>query len=92
MTINNPYLNNVKIVGPSEVVSELTAGDIVAEVDVSDREVVTGQIKVPVQVYVPNKGTVWAVSYTHLDVYKRQPDIWPQIYDKIYAAKSQDKK
>ncbi|PWM38527.1 MAG: hypothetical protein DBX66_03700 [Clostridiales bacterium] len=62
VTINNPYLNNVKIVGPSEVVSELTAGDIVAEVDVSDREVVTGQIKVPVQVYVPNKGTVWAVG------------------------------
>ena len=44
------------------MVSELTAGDIVAEVDVSDREVVTGQIKVPVQVYVPNKGTVWAVG------------------------------
>lgn len=57
---NSQKLNNVKIIGPAEVLETMTAEDLIAEVDLSDREIVTGQISVPVRIYAPNKGTVWA--------------------------------
>lgn len=58
----NPNLNQVEIIGPADVLETLTVEDIVAEIDLSEREVVTGQLKMPVKVYVPNKGVVWATG------------------------------
>lgn len=57
----SPYLK-VKMVGPADTVAAMTGEDLVAEIDFSDREAVTGQIKMPVRVYAPDKGTVWAVG------------------------------
>ncbi|WRS27787.1 hypothetical protein U6B65_01265 [Oscillospiraceae bacterium MB08-C2-2] len=56
------YIYNVKFVGDPEVLRNLSAGDIVAEIDFSQRTVTTGQYKVPVNVSVPSKGLVWAVG------------------------------
>ncbi|MBC8545322.1 hypothetical protein H8711_00030 [Clostridiaceae bacterium NSJ-31] len=55
-------LNNVTIVGPKDVVSRLSNKDIVAEIDLSDRKVVSGQVEMPVNVIVPGKGLVWATG------------------------------
>lgn len=60
--IISPTLSNVKMVGNSETLTEMGGSDLIAEIDFSDREVVTGQIKMPVSVYAPNKGAVWAVG------------------------------
>lgn len=54
-------INDVEIIGPQEVVESLLAGDIVAEIDLKESsDVVTGQVVLPVKVYAPNSGLVWA--------------------------------
>ena len=58
----NQRLSNVQIIGPKETLETMTADDLVAEVDMSDREIVTGQIKWPVTIYAPGKGPVWATG------------------------------
>lgn len=56
-------INNVQIVGPAEILEQITAGDIVAEVDVSDRDLGTGsQHNVPVRIIIPSRGVVWAIG------------------------------
>lgn len=58
-------LDNVTLVGDKDVLEALTADDIVAEVDLFDRELSTGQRSFPVKISVPGKGLVWALgSYT----------------------------
>jgi len=52
----------VTIIGTKSIVDSLTAGDIVAEIDAGERDVTVGQSKLPVNVYVPNKGLVWAIG------------------------------
>lgn len=52
----------VKMVGPEEVLDNLTAGDIVAEIDISDRTIKTGQYMTPVKISVPNGALAWAVG------------------------------
>lgn len=53
-------LSDVVLYGPEDVLDGLTAKDIVAEIDISDREIRTGQYKVPVSIYIPSKNMVWA--------------------------------
>lgn len=60
VTISTKILNNVVMIGDSDIMEEMTADDIVAEIDISNREFTTGQIKVPVTVYAPSKGLMWA--------------------------------
>lgn len=60
VTISTKKLNNVIMFGDEAILEELTAEDIVAEIDISNREFTTGQIKVPVTIYAPSKGLVWA--------------------------------
>ena len=56
-------INNVQIVGPAEILEQITASDIVAEVDVSDRDLGTGsQHNVPVRIIIPSRGVVWAIG------------------------------
>ncbi len=56
-------INNVQIVGPPEVLDLITAGDIIAEVDVSDRDLGTGsQHNVPARIIIPSRGAVWAIG------------------------------
>ncbi len=42
------------------MLDNITADDIIAVIDLSDRDIITGEYKVPVKVSVPNKGLVWA--------------------------------
>ena len=53
-------LNNVNMVGEYDILDTMTADDIVAEIDVSNLDFVVGNIKVPVTIYAPSKGLVWA--------------------------------
>ncbi len=50
----------VTIIGEEAILNNITAEDIVATIDLSDRDVITGEYKAPVKVSVPNKGLIWA--------------------------------
>ena len=62
VTMITKQLPSVTIVGPADIVGELTGSDIIAEVDLSDRQITTGQIKLSASVQVPSKGLVWATG------------------------------
>ncbi len=63
VTVVSKGINNVSIVGPPDVLDQITSGDIVAEIDLSDRELGSGsQHNVPVQIVIPTRGTVWAIG------------------------------
>ncbi|MCL2034481.1 MAG: hypothetical protein FWG94_07090 [Oscillospiraceae bacterium] len=53
---------NVEFVGKREIIEAMTADDIVAEIDLSEREIVSGSYPMPVKISVPGKGLVWAVG------------------------------
>ncbi|MEM0530036.1 MAG: YbbR-like domain-containing protein [Candidatus Pararuminococcus gallinarum] len=60
VTVNTQSISNVQIVGDASIIENLSASDIVAEVDLSGSEIVAGQFKVPVNIVIPGKGLVWA--------------------------------
>ncbi|MCI8622206.1 MAG: hypothetical protein HFG26_00920 [Provencibacterium sp.] len=62
VTIPGSQQMRVRMVGPAETLESMTPEDIIAEVDLSEREAVTGQTKWPVKIYAPRKGAVWAVG------------------------------
>lgn len=53
---------NVRFVGTKSEIETMTADDIVAEIDLSEREIVNGSYNFPVKISVPGKGLVWAVG------------------------------
>lgn len=52
----------VTLVGKPEILASLTADDIVAEIDMSERVIVNGSYPFPVKISVPDKGLVWAIG------------------------------
>lgn len=62
VTINTAQLFGVRIIGSSEVMETLTAKDIVAEIDFSERELSTGSSSLPVSISVPGRKLAWAVG------------------------------
>lgn len=60
VTVLTKRIGNVTVVGPSDILEGMIAGDLVAQVDLSDRELTEGQSSFPVSVYAPTKGLVWA--------------------------------
>ena len=60
VTVTTKVLSNVKIIGRSDILEGLSAGDIVAEIDLSEEPLVAGQYTRPVKIYIPSKGLVWA--------------------------------
>ncbi len=62
VSVTTKRLSNVRIVGAPDVLAGLTANDIIAEIDLSDRSVHAGQFSLPLKIYVPTKGLVWAVG------------------------------
>ena len=58
--IETLQLNNVEIVGPKDVMDKLSAGDLIVEVDVSEREVNVGEYILNAKIYSPNGLPVWA--------------------------------
>lgn len=55
-------LPSVLITGTGEVLESITLPDIVAQIDLSQRTLSPGQYKLPVDIYVPGRGLVWAVG------------------------------
>ncbi len=54
-------LTGVELIGDPAVLETITAGDIVAEVDMKQSsEIAVGQVLMPVKIYVPNGSLVWA--------------------------------
>lgn len=62
VSVITKQLPSVTIIGPADIVDALTGDDIIAEVDLSDRQITTGQMKLPASVQVPSKGLVWATG------------------------------
>lgn len=62
VSVTTKRLTNVRIVGPADVLAQLTSNDIIAEIDLSDRNVQAGQFSLPLKIYVPTKGLCWAVG------------------------------
>lgn len=56
------WIYDVKFTGVQELLDEMTSDDIVAEVDLSKRSMVTGSQSFPVKISAPTKGLVWAVQ------------------------------
>lgn len=58
----NRQLRGVRVIGPADTLNTMTAEDLVAQVDLSGRErtLATGTVSLPVKVFAPSSGTVWA--------------------------------
>lgn len=59
VSVSTSQINNVRVIGPRDVVNALTAEDLVADVDLSSVELATGQFSVPVTIYAPAQSDVW---------------------------------
>lgn len=57
-----PQLEGIEFVGKAKDLETLTADDIVAEIDLSERELLPGQYTYPVKISAPGRGIVWAVG------------------------------
>ena len=52
----------VYVVGRKSIISGIAAGDFVVKVDLSDMNLRSGKYEIPVSIYAPTKGFVWAVG------------------------------
>ena len=52
----------VYILGRKSIISSIAAGDFVLKVDLSDMRLRSGKYEMPVSIYAPTKGFVWAVG------------------------------
>jgi len=55
-------LSNITFYGDADVLASMSSDDIVAEADLSEKELSEGQINYPVKISVPSKGLVWAIG------------------------------
>ncbi len=60
VTINTSQITGVIMVGPAEIMETLSAKDLIAEIDISEREVTPGPYSLPVHISAPGKGLTWA--------------------------------
>lgn len=60
-TVNEESLR-VHVIGRKSIISGISAGDFVVKVDLSDINLRSGKYEVPVSIYAPTKGFVWAVG------------------------------
>ena len=62
VSVTTTRLTNVRILGDKDILATLSADDIIAEIDLSERNIQPGQFSVPLKIYMPTKGFVWAVG------------------------------
>jgi len=55
-------INFVKVIGTESAMHNLKASDFVVEIDLSDREIRLASYEMPVRIYAPERGLVWAVG------------------------------
>ena len=60
-TVNDESLR-VHVIGRKSIISGISAGDFVVKVDLSDINLRSGKYEIPVSIYAPTKGFVWAVG------------------------------
>ncbi len=60
-TVNEESLR-VHVIGRKSIISGISAGDFVVKVDLSDINLRSGKYEIPVSIYAPTKGFVWAVG------------------------------
>ena len=60
VTVKTSQINGVKMIGPADIMQNLSASDLVAEIDFSSWELTPGPYSPPVSIYAPGKGLVWA--------------------------------
>lgn len=61
VTISNSSLR-ARIVGSRSIINSLSSGDFVVELDLADVDLTVGQYDLPVSIYAPTKGFVWAIG------------------------------
>ncbi|HIX66059.1 MAG TPA: hypothetical protein H9736_07400 [Candidatus Anaerotruncus excrementipullorum] len=61
-TVETPSISGVHVVGSQQALETLMGSDLVATVDLSDRDVVPGPFSLPVKISAPGKGLVWAIG------------------------------
>lgn len=70
--VTTTRLANVRVLGDKTILETLTADDIIAEIDLSDRNIQPGQFSVPLKIYMPTKGFVWAVGDYNAIIYVQE--------------------
>lgn len=60
VTIQSKSIPNVTVYGPEKELEALTSKDLVAQIDMAEADLRTGQITVPVDILIPGKRTCWA--------------------------------
>jgi len=60
ISVRSERLSNVLIYARQDILETLVSGDLVAEIDLSTREVIPGQFTTGVSIYAPNKEMIWA--------------------------------
>ena len=66
VSILSRNISNVVVYGPKEILEELTTKDLVAQIDMLDVDIRTGQITMPVEILIPSNENCWVYgdSYT----------------------------
>lgn len=60
ITVRTSRISNVLVYGRQDILDELVPGDLVAEIDLSTREIIPGQFSTGVTICAPNKDLLWA--------------------------------
>lgn len=60
VAVSTRSIANVRVFGPKTVLESMTGSDLIAQIDLTDREIRPGQTKITVDIVAPTKGLVWA--------------------------------
>ena len=61
-------LDDIRIIGPAHIVSQLKASDIIVEADMTGKETVTGSCTVNAAISVKNRSNCWAIGTYEVEV------------------------
>lgn len=71
--VNTQQISGVTLVGPPDILASLSPDDLIAEIDLSDREISPGPSSLAVRIVVPGGKLVWAVGdYSAVVVIREQ--------------------
>lgn len=62
ITVNTKYINNIKVIAPSNLIDGITALDIVSIIDLSEVQVKEGQFSTGLKIHVQNKENSWVIG------------------------------
>lgn len=60
--VSTQKISKVAVVGPNDVLSTMSEDELVAKIDMSQIDIITGQYKVPVSIYSTKNSNVWTVG------------------------------